>query len=477
MICASSSEVFAQVADFERERDEWGWRPPRWGYRSSEGDLLEIPQQAYWVRWERGALSWPDEPTYEKLWRIAIHHERASDQLMLIGDSLTATEHFIRCFGGEAASFTEEQFSWKKIVDRWRGQTVRGVLSRESHAAQPGATSWELLQDKPFSMKRSYGKHRELEQKSTVPPYQPLARELRLNSARFASVLIGSNDAGYRRGDERFVVHLLKMIEQLTQRGVIPILHTVPDQTKLYGGRSLSEVKERLQGMNRAIQAMAISYGLPLIDLNRALTRLTHLGLREDGVHLSAYKGGCDLTKQGIRFGQNLRNYLLLELLSQLQWRERREGKLSDGAQKRVERRVQWSILTHQVNPIDEPPPCFDQVLSRARKSDRWRWITPVKEGPPVQAYGSWIHKATPIMLSENSRIELFTTLPLEGQGDLSRAQLWLEESEGECTPLRSILTEIYLKKGKHHVHHFARFDDHDPNLSMRPTSRVLLSW
>ena len=88
----------------------------------------------------------------------------------------------------------------------------------------------DLFKSIQFKTKLGYGRARYLIQAPSQSPASPLLQELYHNSARYASLLIGTNDLLYHKGLERFSWRYIQIIETLKDQGVIPLAQTLPPQ-------------------------------------------------------------------------------------------------------------------------------------------------------------------------------------------------------------------------------------------------------
>jgi hypothetical protein len=255
---------------------------------------------------------------------------RRANQLLILGDSLSATSHFLSCFA-EGPLALPKGSSLRATLEELRSPEAEETLTRESYAANPSATTWALFERSLFKAKRGFGRRRHAEA-SPWPPHlstlslylsanrfllsralrRPILRELYENAGRFAFVQFGTNDLNYHRGLTRFTESLIKICETLIKDGVIPMLITIPPRRAEINDRAL------VKSFNFVIRALATAFRLPLIDLYKALTTLKKSGLREDHIHLNAYKGGCYLKNKGLRFGHNMKNYVALTGLTQV---------------------------------------------------------------------------------------------------------------------------------------------------------------
>jgi hypothetical protein len=213
------------------------------------------------------------------------------DAFSKMGGSSVASKAFLHCFAtpyvdlGDHADLspTTEYFN----------TGPRNSFNRQSEAA---GVSWNLryiLSGRPANF------HRELE----------------ATRARWALVLFGGNDA-QNENERVFVQRLVRLVEQIEERGVVPILGSALP-------RRNSSKDRWIRRFNDITAAVAKHWALPYIDYHTALSSLPRKGLAHDGVHPNVLgEGGvraaCQLTENGLRHGNNTRNLLTLQMLDAL---------------------------------------------------------------------------------------------------------------------------------------------------------------
>jgi hypothetical protein len=143
----------------------------------------------------------------------------------------------------------------------------------------------------------------------------PLECEYRRSQPAIALIYIGLVDITYSTTDE-FNKNLDTMIIFLIEHGVIPVLHTVPSSDRMTAARGYTESMAEL---NRMVGDAAARYGLPLIDLKRALYDLPNQGCIEEGFHLSyRVDGVLNFTGDELIYGKDLRELLTVQMLDAL---------------------------------------------------------------------------------------------------------------------------------------------------------------
>ena len=412
------------------------------------------------------------------LWRLlTARAPLRREGLMVIGDSLSATSHYLSCVVSDRVSGLKDD--WISAIESWKQRGDFSVIERDSFAAQHGATTWDLLTPREFEAKAGYGSKRlRLFKQEEDPLISPLEREMNHNLARYASVLIGSNDLHYRNGFERFAWRLIQLVESLLDAGIYPILQTLPPQNDKQHDKTVE-----LKLFNKAIKAIATVKRLPLLDLHLSLRGLKQFGLRRDGIHLNAYAGGCRFNNRGLRYGQNLRNSLFLDAYAVI--KARREGYL--GARSSQPEKTQNSKLAQVIfsrlegksatftSELDLP--CQKQMLKRSMSVKAWRrelavsTLSDEQAGPPLHAYGLWLIDRVSFEIDQSAEQTMISLLNPGIKRDASVAQLWIKSSDGRCIELSRSSKVIELQRGSYELLHYYRSVDDEGQ------SIALFSW
>ncbi|HQV93433.1 MAG TPA: SGNH/GDSL hydrolase family protein [Anaerolineales bacterium] len=163
----------------------------------------------------------------------------------LFGDCQARPEEFLGVFETDESLFASLPPDLQKTVDNFRGS-----FNRESPAAQDGTTPGALLW-----IQWHQGKY------DCTFAETPVECELRIHRPSFVIIQIGTHF------ESRNTEYLRKIIEQLMDAGVIPILATKADN------------REKDERVNEDMALLASEYDLPLWNFWAAVERLPNRGL------------------------------------------------------------------------------------------------------------------------------------------------------------------------------------------------------
>jgi len=233
----------------------------------------------------------------ERLREIAaIDPDLVDDVFMKVGASSFVQNSFLKCFAG---NFDLDALSHLELARAFFAAGVAAdtnPFSRVSLAAKSGVNAgWAIAGDP-----------------------SPMESEYLAVSPRFAFVMYGANDMGragsYEASLWLFGETMWTLVDELLSWGVTPVLMSI-------GRRLDSPAADRwVQTYNALIRGLAQGRGLPFVDIYQAFLPLPNFGVSSDGLHASVYSSGaCVLTSDGLRYGHNMRNRHLLEVLSRLE--------------------------------------------------------------------------------------------------------------------------------------------------------------
>ncbi|MFK7988381.1 MAG: SGNH/GDSL hydrolase family protein [Sandaracinaceae bacterium] len=210
---------------------------------------------------------------------IATSGSLDDDALMKVGDSITVSRSFLHCLRGDV-----------DLGGRPLGETqarFRGSYTRTSLAATVGWSSFSALEGSP----------------------NPVEQEHAATRARYATLMFGSNDAGFR-DPQAFARDVWRIAELLIARGTVPLMSTIPPRD------DSAAADARVPLYNLAVRAIAQGLRVPLVDFHAELLPLPSHGLSGDGVHPRASGGGCVFDTEALSAGYNVRNLITLEQLA-----------------------------------------------------------------------------------------------------------------------------------------------------------------
>lgn len=265
------------------------------------------------------------------VFRQGTRHGERADVFAKIGDSISASPAFMQELGcwrwepgahrqlGSAVRF----FSRRRLSGQSADCSRLDAFSRSSAATEAFAASpWALL---PGASTDS----------SCQADESPLACELRIDRPAYAVILYGTNDVTigvdvlHQDTLPGFLASMRRMIKATIERGVLPILNTIPPRPDDPAAEGETE------RFNAALDRLAESRHLPIINLWRAFDPLPGQGISTDHIHPSVFGGPsclgyCDpnscapacssasFTAAGLKYGHDQRNLLTLETLDRL---------------------------------------------------------------------------------------------------------------------------------------------------------------
>jgi hypothetical protein len=197
-------------------------------------------------------------------------------------------------------------------------------FSRWSAAAVSGVwTEWLVTSVAELSASGSIAASEECK-----PTQTPLGCELDLIQPRFATIMIGTNDAltGLPLGDE-YKGHLEDVVSAVREQGSVPVLSTLPPMPIPTANGEFGE--DRIDEANNIIWQVSREMKVPLINLWRAMVepRMENEGLAGDDLHLGVFGGESSpdilansavLTPEALVYGANRRQLIWLQTLARL---------------------------------------------------------------------------------------------------------------------------------------------------------------
>ncbi len=227
-----------------------------------------------------------------------------ADVFAKVGDSITVNTNYLHPFGAGVYDLGDYTYL-QDVIDFYRTARTRSgenSFTARSVAATIGWTAYMAVN--PEAGDKTQCGATEL----------PIECEYRLLRPSVALIMFGTNDVSHVNPND-FAYNLRRMVELSIDRGVIPVLSTIPMRIGY---------EPEVDLFNQLIIDIAQLYQVPLIDYGAALSGLSDLGLDWDGAHPTAaprgFMGAADFRQQNLYYGYVLRNLTTLQMLDAL-WR------------------------------------------------------------------------------------------------------------------------------------------------------------
>ncbi len=265
---------------------------------SDTGDSGAEEPGSFPARYPADRLQSPITPWIrDRLQELRAADPSLHDELfMKVGDSITVDANALGCFAGSRVDLGDRP-ALQATIDHFLAGDAGGSSpwDRESQAAEIGRTAAWALEGAP----------------------SPVERELDALHPAFAVLQYGTNDmhmgSTYLSAIQPFGESMLDLTDLLLDQGVIPLLVTIPPRA------DSAAVDAWVPTYNAVVRGIAQGRQLPLVDLELGLRGIDGYGLYGDGVHLEPWsQGACKLTEQGLDYGCNMRNLLVLDGLDRL---------------------------------------------------------------------------------------------------------------------------------------------------------------
>ncbi len=221
-----------------------------------------------------------------------------------VGDSITASQLFLTPIGLGQMQLGDYEYL-QPVIDFFSQMPARDHYSfaSTSVAARGGWSTFDVLDPK-----RSVAG-------ICLPGEMPLICEYRINRPSIALIMFGTNDLNWVE-NSAFRANTERIVQLTIDRGVIPVLSTIPDQP-------ISRFSSRVVEFNEIIIDIAFTYDVPLWNYWLALQELPNRGLAGDNIHPSydvVTRNTALFSADGLQYGYNMRNLTALMVLDAI-WR------------------------------------------------------------------------------------------------------------------------------------------------------------
>jgi hypothetical protein len=238
---------------------------------------------------------------------VAIYHAGVSGGnnphvFSKLGDCMTENEYFLSPFSAkqyDLGAYADLQ----PVIDQFAGVPARqGAWTQDSFATAGLAAAKGFNVAGPLDPTWA-------DPKWCRSGESPAACEYRVAKPSLAIIMFGTNDASYT--DAASYDYYLRTLVSLTlQSDTLPLLNTFPTRP---------EAADKSLLLNQIVIKVATDYGVPLVNLNRALESLPNHGVDpKDTIHLSvpADKRVDVFSAQNLQAGFTVRNLVTLQALA-----------------------------------------------------------------------------------------------------------------------------------------------------------------
>lgn len=218
-----------------------------------------------------------------------------------VGDSITANEAFLVPIGVGDYNLRDHTYL-QPVIDYFSQATARDANSfaNTSLAARGGWSAWQVITP------------RYADPTLCQEGEAPLECEYRIVRPSVALIMLGTNDV-MTTPSGTYESWMRQIVEISLERGVIPVLSTIPDFKR-------EGYEERVPELNGIIRRLAYEYEIPLWDYWAALQDLPNKGLSDDGVH-PGWAVPADFKPYFLQYGMTVRNLTALQALDAI-WRQ-----------------------------------------------------------------------------------------------------------------------------------------------------------
>jgi hypothetical protein len=240
-------------------------------------------------------------PGVVALYRAGLAHGNNPRVFSKLGDCMTENEYFLTPFG--AKNYDLGPYGdLQAVIDQFAGVPARQGDWQQDSFATPG-----------LAAARGFNVAGPLDPTWANPKWcqngeAPAACEYRVAKPSLAIIMFGTNDASYTEA-AAFDYYMRTLVALTLDNGVVPVLNTFPTRP---------EAPDKSRLLNQVVVKVALDYGVPLVNLNRALEALPNEGVDpKDTSHLSvpADKRVDVFSAQNLQTGFTVRNLVTLQAL------------------------------------------------------------------------------------------------------------------------------------------------------------------
>jgi hypothetical protein len=238
------------------------------------------------------------------LYRAGLAKGNSPHVFSKLGDCMTENEYFLTPF--DAKNYDLGTYGdLQAVIDQFAGVPARqGDWQQDSFATTGLAAARGFNVAGPLDPTWANPKWCENGE-------SPAACEYRVAKPSLAIIMFGTNDATYTEA-ATYDYYLRTLVALTLDNGVVPLLNTFPTRP---------EAADKSLLLNQIVVKVATDYGVPLVNLNRALEGLPNHGVDpQDTIHLSVPtdKRVDVFSAQNLQAGFTVRNLVTLQALQAL---------------------------------------------------------------------------------------------------------------------------------------------------------------
>ena len=241
-------------------------------------------------------------PGLRDIYERGLEQGNRADVFSKIGDSITASPHFLRPIG--LGSYNLGEYGYlQEVITTFSAVNARdgNSFANFSLSATDGWTSAMALNPENANTD------------VCQPGEAPIECEYRIVKPAFALIMYGTNDVSLMDA-ATFRGHMERIVELTIERGIIPIISTIPPRADV-----------DVTNYNNVLGEISRTYSVPLWNYYAIMETALNRGLDDDGIHPSVVSqdditASANFAEDGLQFGYNLRNLTALMTLDAV-WR------------------------------------------------------------------------------------------------------------------------------------------------------------
>ena len=240
-------------------------------------------------------------PGVVALYRASLAHGHNPHVFSKLGDCMTDNDYFLVPFAAKSSDLGPYG-DLQAVIDQFEGVPARSGNWQKDSFATIGLAAAQGF-NVASSLNPTWANPQWCQNSES-----PAACEYRVAKPTLAIIMFGTNDATYTEAST-YDYYLRRLVALTLDSNVVPLLNTFPTRP---------EAPEKSLLLNQIVVKVAADYGVPLVNLSRALEDLPNHGVDpQDTIHLSvpADKRVDVFSAQNLQAGFTVRNLVTLQAL------------------------------------------------------------------------------------------------------------------------------------------------------------------